>query len=98
MLTPFTTVEQWHLGQARELLGGRFQCLRCGCEFKPEEPRLGLDSEKGKMPLFQMTGTRLAFNLPSTQLPQYRESDFKWGSVTDKPLGGRPRGVGPIVL
>nr|XP_020030433.1 serine/threonine-protein kinase 11-interacting protein isoform X1 [Castor canadensis] len=55
VLTPFTTVEQWHLGQARELLGGRFQCLRCGCEFKPEEPRLGLDSEKGKMPLFQMT-------------------------------------------
>ncbi|XP_042535236.1 serine/threonine-protein kinase 11-interacting protein [Dipodomys spectabilis] len=52
VLTPFTTVAQQQLGQARELLGGRFQCLRCGCEFKP---KVELDSEEGWRPLFQKT-------------------------------------------
>ncbi|KAM6152893.1 serine/threonine-protein kinase 11-interacting protein [Erethizon dorsatum] len=55
VLNPFTTVAQQQLGKASSPLGGRFQCLRCGCEFRPEEPRLGLDSEEGWRPLFQKT-------------------------------------------
>uniref|UniRef100_A0A2K6EQQ3 Serine/threonine-protein kinase 11-interacting protein n=1 Tax=Propithecus coquereli TaxID=379532 RepID=A0A2K6EQQ3_PROCO len=55
VLAPFTTVAPHQLGEARDLLGGRFQCLRCGRVFKPEEPRLGLDSEEGWRPLFQNT-------------------------------------------
>ncbi|XP_045415045.1 serine/threonine-protein kinase 11-interacting protein isoform X1 [Lemur catta] len=55
VLAPFTTAAQHQLGEARDLLGGRFQCLRCGRVFKPEEPRLGLDSEEGWRPLFQNT-------------------------------------------
>ncbi|XP_055146740.1 serine/threonine-protein kinase 11-interacting protein isoform X1 [Symphalangus syndactylus] len=55
VLTPVTKVAREQLGEARDLLLGRFQCLRCGHEFKPEEPRLGLDSEEGWRPLFQKT-------------------------------------------
>uniref|UniRef100_A0A480RNB0 Serine/threonine-protein kinase 11-interacting protein n=1 Tax=Sus scrofa TaxID=9823 RepID=A0A480RNB0_PIG len=53
-LTPAATT-QHQLGEARDLPGDRLQCLRCGHEFKPEEPRLGLDSEEGWRPLFQKT-------------------------------------------
>ncbi|XP_005395565.1 PREDICTED: serine/threonine-protein kinase 11-interacting protein [Chinchilla lanigera] len=55
VLNPFTAVAQQQLGKASSPLGGRFQCLRCGCEFRPEEPRLGLDSEESWRPLFQKT-------------------------------------------
>ncbi|XP_073866415.1 serine/threonine-protein kinase 11-interacting protein isoform X2 [Macaca fascicularis] len=55
VLTPVTNVAREQLGEARDLLLGRFQCLRCGHEFKPEEPRLGLDSEEVWRPLFQKT-------------------------------------------
>ncbi|EHA97545.1 Serine/threonine kinase 11-interacting protein [Heterocephalus glaber] len=55
VLNPFTTVAQQQHGKARSPLGGRFQCLRCGCEFRPEEPGLGMDSEEGWRPLFQKT-------------------------------------------
>uniref|UniRef100_A0A2K5MSW1 Serine/threonine-protein kinase 11-interacting protein n=1 Tax=Cercocebus atys TaxID=9531 RepID=A0A2K5MSW1_CERAT len=55
VLTPVTNVAREQLGEARDLLLGRFQCLRCGHEFKPEGPRLGLDSEEGWRPLFQKT-------------------------------------------
>uniref|UniRef100_A0A8D0VI27 Serine/threonine-protein kinase 11-interacting protein n=1 Tax=Sus scrofa TaxID=9823 RepID=A0A8D0VI27_PIG len=53
-LTPAATT-QHQLGEARDPPGDRLQCLRCGHEFKPEEPRLGLDSEEGWRPLFQKT-------------------------------------------
>ncbi|KAM4836137.1 serine/threonine-protein kinase 11-interacting protein isoform 1-T1 [Thomomys bottae] len=52
VLTPFTTVAQQQLGHARELLGGRFQCLRCGCESKPSAE---LDNEEGWRTMFQKT-------------------------------------------
>ncbi|XP_072876202.1 serine/threonine-protein kinase 11-interacting protein isoform X4 [Chlorocebus sabaeus] len=55
VLTPVTNVAREQVGEARDLLLGRFQCLRCGHEFKPEEPGLGLDSEEGWRPLFQKT-------------------------------------------
>nr|XP_035938801.1 serine/threonine-protein kinase 11-interacting protein isoform X1 [Halichoerus grypus] len=55
VLTPAATTAQHELGEARDLLRGRLQCLRCGHEFKPEEPRLGLDGEEGWRPLFQKT-------------------------------------------
>ncbi|XP_077604769.1 serine/threonine-protein kinase 11-interacting protein isoform X1 [Crocuta crocuta] len=55
VLTQAATAAQCQLGEAREPLRGRLQCLRCGHEFKPEEPRLGLDSEEGWRPLFQET-------------------------------------------
>ncbi|XP_010358630.1 serine/threonine-protein kinase 11-interacting protein isoform X1 [Rhinopithecus roxellana] len=55
VLTPVTNVAREQLGEARDLLLGRFQCLRCGHEFKPEDPRLGLDSEEDWRPLFQKT-------------------------------------------
>ncbi|XP_049744253.1 serine/threonine-protein kinase 11-interacting protein isoform X1 [Elephas maximus indicus] len=55
VLTPATTMARCQLGEVREPLGDRFQCLRCGHEFKPEEPRLGPDSEDGWRPLFQKT-------------------------------------------
>ncbi|KAM5228551.1 serine/threonine-protein kinase 11-interacting protein [Ctenodactylus gundi] len=54
VLTPFAAAQQ-QLGEDSNSLMGRFQCLRCGCEFRPEEPRLGLDCEEGWMPLFQKT-------------------------------------------
>ncbi|XP_004638228.1 serine/threonine-protein kinase 11-interacting protein [Octodon degus] len=55
VLNPFTTKAQQQLGKASNPLGGRFQCLRCACEFRPGEPRLELDSEEGWRPLFQKT-------------------------------------------
>uniref|UniRef100_A0A2K6ME18 Serine/threonine-protein kinase 11-interacting protein n=1 Tax=Rhinopithecus bieti TaxID=61621 RepID=A0A2K6ME18_RHIBE len=55
VLTPVINVAREQLGEARDLLLGRFQCLRCGHEFKPEDPRLGLDSEEDWRPLFQKT-------------------------------------------
>lgn len=65
MLTPAVTVARHQLGAARDPLGGRFQCLRCSHEFKPEEARLGLASEEGWRPLFQTTGA----TLPLISLP-----------------------------
>ncbi|XP_011283962.2 serine/threonine-protein kinase 11-interacting protein isoform X1 [Felis catus] len=55
VLTQAATTAQCQLGEARDPPRGRLQCLRCGHEFKPEEPRLGLDSEEGWRPLFQET-------------------------------------------
>ncbi|XP_052048753.1 serine/threonine-protein kinase 11-interacting protein isoform X1 [Apodemus sylvaticus] len=53
VLTPFTNVKE--PGEAKDPQGARFQCLRCRCEFKPEEPRLGLESDEGWKPLFENT-------------------------------------------
>nr|XP_019597419.1 PREDICTED: serine/threonine-protein kinase 11-interacting protein isoform X1 [Rhinolophus sinicus] len=55
VLTPAITAARCQLGEARDLLGDRLQCLRCGHEFKPVETRLGLDSAEGWRPLFQNT-------------------------------------------
>ncbi|XP_077011366.1 serine/threonine-protein kinase 11-interacting protein isoform X2 [Tamandua tetradactyla] len=55
VLTPAIATAQRQLGEVGVLLGSRLQCLRCGHEFKPEEPRLGLDSEDSWRPLFQKT-------------------------------------------
>ncbi|XP_053453709.1 serine/threonine-protein kinase 11-interacting protein isoform X1 [Nycticebus coucang] len=55
VLAPVTAMARHQLREARDLQEGRFQCLRCGHIFKPEEPRLGLDSEDGWRPLFQKT-------------------------------------------
>ncbi|CAH6791824.1 serine/threonine-protein kinase 11-interacting protein isoform X2 [Phodopus roborovskii] len=55
VLTPFTSVKEQQPGEAKDAQGSRFQCLRCSCEFKPEESRLGLESEEGWKPLFQNT-------------------------------------------
>lgn len=54
VLTPAAT-SQHQLEEAGGPPGDRLQCLRCGREFKPEEPRLGLDDEEGWRPLFQKT-------------------------------------------
>lgn len=62
MLTPAAT-SQHQLEEVGALPGHRLQCLRCGREFKPEEPRLGLDSEEGWRPLFRKTGTIPALDL-----------------------------------
>lgn len=64
MLTPAATTAQCELGEAKDPLRDRLQCLRCGHEFKAEEPTLGLDSEEGWRPLFQKAGTCLALALP----------------------------------
>nr|XP_051704077.1 serine/threonine-protein kinase 11-interacting protein isoform X1 [Oryctolagus cuniculus] len=48
VLSPVAGRAQKQLGEARDLRGGRFQCLRCGREFKPH-------SEEGWRPLFRMT-------------------------------------------
>lgn len=48
VLAPFTSVKK-----EQQSAGPRFQCLRCSCEFKPEAPRLGPESEEGWKPLFQ---------------------------------------------
>lgn len=69
MLTPAATTAQCELGEAKDPLRDRLQCLRCGHEFKAEEPRLGLDSEEGWRPLFQKTGTCLALDLPVCGTP-----------------------------
>ncbi|XP_034511141.1 serine/threonine-protein kinase 11-interacting protein isoform X2 [Ailuropoda melanoleuca] len=53
VLTPAATTAQCELGEAKDPLRDRLQCLRCGHEFKAEEPTLGLDSEEGWRPLFQ---------------------------------------------
>ncbi|XP_037706064.1 serine/threonine-protein kinase 11-interacting protein isoform X2 [Choloepus didactylus] len=54
-LTPAIAMAQHQLEDVGALLVSRLQCLRCGHEFKPEEPRLRLDSEDGWRPLFQKT-------------------------------------------
>ncbi|DAA32449.1 TPA: hypothetical protein BOS_2144 [Bos taurus] len=54
VLTPAAT-SQHQLEEAGAPPGDRLQCLRCGREFKPEEPRLGLDGEEGWRPLFRKT-------------------------------------------
>lgn len=68
MLTPFTTVKEQRSEGSKDPQGTRFQCLRCSCEFKPEEPSLGLESEEAGSwkPLFQNTGTSCALD-PSPQ-------------------------------
>ncbi|XP_062961469.1 serine/threonine-protein kinase 11-interacting protein [Cynocephalus volans] len=53
VLTPVTATARRQLGEARDPQGARFQCLRCGREFKSEDPRWGLDSEEAWRPLFQ---------------------------------------------
>ncbi|KAM7339532.1 hypothetical protein ACRRTK_000147 [Alexandromys fortis] len=53
VLTPFTSVKEQQPGETRDPQRGRFQCLRCSFEFKPDEPSLGLESEEGWKPLFQ---------------------------------------------
>ncbi|KAK7818878.1 hypothetical protein U0070_001081 [Myodes glareolus] len=53
VLTPFTSVKEQQPGEARDPRRGRFQCLRCSFEFKPDEPSLGLESGEGWKPLFQ---------------------------------------------
>lgn len=55
VLTPFTSVKEQQPGANKDPQGARFQCLRCSCEFKPEESRLGLESDEGWKPLFQNT-------------------------------------------
>lgn len=55
VLTPFISVKDQQTGEAKDPQGARFQCLRCSCEFKPQEPRLGLESDEGWKPLFQNT-------------------------------------------
>ena len=65
MLSPAATLGKHQLGEARDPPGGRLQCLRCGHEFKPEEPRSGLDGEEGWRPLFRKTGTSPALDLPT---------------------------------
>ncbi|XP_028337855.1 serine/threonine-protein kinase 11-interacting protein isoform X2 [Physeter macrocephalus] len=55
VLTPTATLGKRQLGEARDPPGDRLQCLRCGHEFKPEEPRSGLDGEEGWRPLFRKT-------------------------------------------
>ncbi|XP_051009982.1 serine/threonine-protein kinase 11-interacting protein [Acomys russatus] len=57
VLTPFTNVKEQRPEEVKDAQGPRFQCLRCSCEFKPEEPRLGLESEEAgsRKPLFQST-------------------------------------------
>ncbi|XP_034354905.1 serine/threonine-protein kinase 11-interacting protein isoform X2 [Arvicanthis niloticus] len=55
VLTPFTSVKEQQPGEAKDPKGARFQCLRCSCEFKPEESRLQLESDEGWKPLFQNT-------------------------------------------
>ncbi|XP_059962788.1 serine/threonine-protein kinase 11-interacting protein isoform X5 [Mesoplodon densirostris] len=55
VLTPAATLGKHQLGEARDPPGSRLQCLRCGHEFKPEEPRSRLDGEEGWRPLFQKT-------------------------------------------
>ncbi|KAB1278429.1 Serine/threonine-protein kinase 11-interacting protein [Camelus dromedarius] len=57
VLTPAATSAQQQLGGTRDPPEGRLQCLRCGHEFKAEEPRQGLDSEEGWRPLFQKTAS-----------------------------------------
>lgn len=69
MLTPFTTVKEQQPGEANDPQGSRFQCLRCSWEFKPEEPRLGQDSEEGWKPLFHSTGTCYALDLSARTAP-----------------------------
>lgn len=82
-MTPAATRAQRQLGEARDPLAGRLQCLRCGHEFKPEAPRLGLDSEEGWKPLFQKAGKDRPCPHASCL---FRDNGFEVGSV-----GGSPR-------
>ncbi|XP_045431328.1 serine/threonine-protein kinase 11-interacting protein isoform X3 [Pipistrellus kuhlii] len=53
VLTPAATKVQHQRGEARDQLGGRLQCLRCGHDFKPGDTRLEPDSVEGWRPVFQ---------------------------------------------
>ncbi|KAM6178598.1 serine/threonine-protein kinase 11-interacting protein [Rhynchocyon petersi] len=64
VLTP-ATVATCPLGNSKETLGDRLQCLRCGHEFKPEAPRLGLDGEDGWRPLLRKTDSAVCPNCGS---------------------------------
>nr|ACO95369.1 LKB1 interacting protein (predicted) [Dasypus novemcinctus] len=55
VLTPATVLAQRQLEDTGDPLGVRLQCLRCGHEFKPKEPRLGLGGEDSRRPLIQRT-------------------------------------------
>lgn len=69
MLTPAVTEAQHQLEEARDPLGDRLQCLRCGHEFKPGDSRLRLDSKESWRPLFQNTGASPALDLLACVLP-----------------------------
>lgn len=84
MLSPFTNSKEQQPGEAKDPRGARFQCLRCSCEFKPEEPRLGLENEEGWKPLFQNPGTSCAFDLPAHTAPRCRKG------VSERSAEGAP--------
>lgn len=87
MLTPAATKVQHQLGEARDQLGGRLQCLRCGHDFKPGDTSLELDSVEGWRPLFQNTGISPALDLlPMHFLPLWG----KWLGGSE--CGGVPQG------
>ena len=97
MLTQAATTAQCQLGEARDPPRGRLQCLRCGHEFKPEEPRLGLDSEEGWRPLFQETGTGPALGLPAHTSPTISETvALREGVWRGNPRAGKE--LGPAFL
>lgn len=97
MLTQAATAAQCQPGEAREPLRGRLQCLRCGHEFKPEEPRLELDSEEGWRPLFQETGMDLALGLPAHTSPPVSETvALREGVWRGNPRQGKE--LGPTFL
>lgn len=85
MLTPAAAKVQNRLGEARDQLEDRLQCLRCGHDFKPGDTRLEPDSVEGWRPLFQNSGTSPALDL----LPMHLL--LLWG----KWLGGRECGRVP---
>lgn len=89
MLTPFTSVTEQQPGEARDPRRGRFQCLRCSFEFKPDEPSLGLESGEGWKPLFQDPGTSCALDLPAHTAPYHREG------VSERSMQGEPQERGP---
>ncbi|KAG8520859.1 Serine/threonine-protein kinase 11-interacting protein [Galemys pyrenaicus] len=55
VLTPAAISAQRQQAGAGETPGDRLQCLRCGHEFQPEEPRSWAESEGGWRPLSQKT-------------------------------------------
>lgn len=88
MLAPFTSVKK-----EQQSTGPRFQCLRCSCEFKPEVPRLGPESEEGWKPLFQNPGTSCALDLPAHIAGKVSLRGMCRGSPREEGL----RGVGAAV-
>lgn len=90
MLTPAANLGKHQLGEARDPPGGRLQCLRCGHEFKPEEPRSGLDGGEGWRPLFRKTGTSPALDPPYPRASCcFRENGFEVGVGRGSPRAER---------